>query len=686
MISNIIELLRNRKQGLSLYRIYRELRLSPEEKSGLQKTLEKLENQGILLRFKRRYIISGRSGIKRGRLSLSEKGYGFVKPEGRDEEEIFIPPRFIGEAIGGDEVEVLVKERGRRGKAEGKIIRIIRKSREKLIGLYRERFGKPYFVPLDLPLKEIPLKRNPELSPLPGTIVEVERESFRLQKIIGMPDEPGVDSRVIIQRYELPFAFSKEALEEAERISPAIPQEEIKDRVDFRHWLTITIDGENAQDFDDAVSLRRLSNGNFLLGVHIADVSHYVHPGTHLDREAYLRGTSVYFPDLTVPMLPERLSNFICSLRPGEDRLAFSLLLEIDRAGSVVGKRLLRSIIRTSERMTYTAVFRILEGDEELRQRFRALVPVLLRMRELARILKRNRERQGSLDFDLVEPELVYREGSLISVLPSERNEAHQIIEEFMLVANEAVSSFLEERGIPFLYRIHPPPGVQDLERLRELLAPLGINLPSASKVTQRELQHVLKMAKGNPAEKFINFQVLRSLKLAMYSDENKGHYGLSKKTYTHFTSPIRRYPDLVVHRILKGVLSGDGFEVNSLSSLAEHCSWRERNAEHAERELIEWRIFRFLKEKVGERVEGTVVDVSREGILVEIDNYLVEGIIPQSELCRRYFSPRKSHSKKRRKERFERGERVKVILASVDPVLRRIYLALSASERGEEN
>ena len=683
--SEIISLLRKRREGLSFQRIAKELYILPRDKQLLRKTLRRLESLGVVLKLKRQYFVPAKSNIVKGRFIASPRGYGFVSPEGGSSEDIFVPARYSGGALKGDVVEVLYKEKGKKGKPEGRVIRIVKKETERMLGLYKERWGQAFFLPFDSPSpEEIPLSSEKYLSPQSGMIVEVDRDSKRLTEVLGMPDDPGVDTRVVIKRYNLASSFSEEALTEAEECSPEIRSMDKKERKDYRNWKIVTIDGESAQDFDDAVSVKKLRNGHFLLGIHIADVSHYVKPGTALDADAYDRGTSVYFPDLTLPMLPESLSNDICSLRPKEERFTFSVLFEIDREGEVLKTEFFPSLIRTAERMTYNSVYRIFEEDEEEREKFSDLVPDLLLMRDLARLLRTRRAKEGSLDFDLLEPELVYKEGSLHSIVPFEHNEAHRVIEEFMLAANEAVASFLGGKSVSLIYRIHPPPALKDLERLKEILAHFGLSLPMLKKIRSQDLQQVLEEVEGKVEEKFISLRVLKSLKLAVYSEENMGHYGLAKKEYTHFTSPIRRYPDLVVHRILKKALRQERVKMPSLSSIALHCSQEERNAEEAEKELMEWRIFRFLKGKLGDEFEGIIVDITKAGLVVELEDYFVDGIVSYSDLGGDYYFKRseKTLIGRRTGRKYELGDRLKVALASVDPILRRMGLTLSPERK----
>ncbi len=682
----ILSLLKQHKGGLAFHQIASLLRARGRDKTRLRARLKSLQSQGLLLKRNDRYSLPPAKNVVRGVFLATGKGYGFVRMEESGGEDIFVPARHSLGALTGDAVEVAFLERGMKGKPEGRVVRIIELGRLTVIGTYSERLGQPFLVPFDAASAgEIPLKLKGPERPKPGMIVEAQREGRLLLRVLGFPDDAGVDTDVVIHRFNLATDFSPEALAEAERISGRIPVRERDKRKDFRRWLTVTIDGENAQDFDDAVSIKKLASGRFLLGVHIADVSHYVRPGSGLDREAFRRGTSVYFPDLTLPMLPEKLSNDVCSLRPRKTRLTVSALLEIDEDGRVVGAEFHPSLIRTAERLTYTSVFKIFEEDETERQRYIRIVPDLLLMREVARRLRSRREEEGSLNFDLVEPELVYKEGRLQAVAAFEANEAHHLIEEFMVAANVAVAQTLHQRSQPAIYRVHPPPSPADLEELRGMLAHFGLLLPRPPEITSKSLQRILSRAEGNPAEKFIHFQVLRALRLAVYSDENTGHYGLAKKEYTHFTSPIRRYPDLVIHRALKAVLEDRRMNIPGLQSIALHSSEQERKADEAERELVEWRIFRLLKEKLGDEFQGTIVDFTKAGVVVELDDYFVEGLIPYADLDGDYYRrrSRKTLTGRRTRRAFELGELVRVILASVDPVSRRMSLVLAGKDKG---
>jgi ribonuclease R len=682
----ILDLLRRNRQGLTLQNIFKELGIQRKERAKIEAHLLGLEAKKLVRRIRNRWLLPAESDLVRGRFETFGRGFGFVVRESGPGEDVYVPARYAKGAMHGDSVEILARETGGRGgRNEGRVVRILKKERKTIVGVFSERMGAPYIVPFDsVSLEETPLVSRGSHFPKPGMIVAADRGRLVLTDVFGYPDDEGVDAKVVIRKYGLAEGFSDEALAEAEETA-ARPRDPAG-RVDHRGWTTFTIDGEHARDFDDAVSIRTLGNGRSLLGVHIADVAHYVRPGTALDRSALERGTSVYFPGLTLPMLPERLSNDVCSLRPREDRLTMSVVLEIDGDGRVVRSEFRPSIIRTAERLTYTSVFKIFEGDAEERARYAPLVPDLLAMRKLAGRLRARRVGGGSLDFDLLEPELVYQEGKLASIAAFAQNEAHKLIEEFMVAANVAVAAHLSGRKVPSLYRVHPPPVTGDLEKLRDTLFPFGIILPAPDRIGAADLQAAVRSAEGKPHGKFVNVQILRAMRLAAYSEKNSGHFGLGQTDYTHFTSPIRRYPDLVVHRALKGA----GLTAAALPGIALHSSEQERKADAAEQDLLEWRIFRWLKDKLGEEFEGLVVDVSRTGLVVELDDLFVRGHLSFEDLGpaaagaagRARGSGSAAHGRRlnrrtsaTRRQRIELGQSVRVTLAAVDPILRRMTL-----------
>jgi ribonuclease R len=492
---------------------------------------------------------------------------------------------------------------------------------------------------------------------------------------------------------------------------------ELAGRRDFRGMDIVTIDGETARDFDDAVWVEKLANGNYALEVHIADVSHYVRPGSPIDREALLRGTSVYFPDRAVPMLPHELSTNICSLVPQQDRLVLSALLEIDHQGAVVAQEFVEGVIRSVERMTYTNVHKLLEGDAALRERYRPLVARFELMQELALVLNRKRVRRGSIDFDLPEPLIEFDEfGAMIGVTRAPRNIAHRLIEEFMLAANEAVSAHLEEHLEASIFRIHEKPDPKRVLDFEEVAAHFGYSLGvgaipvkrfaftdrhrDGSKkrkeltmtggeidVSSRHYQKLVAKVEGKPEERILSYLMLRSLRQARYSADNQGHFALAAATYTHFTSPIRRYPDLVVHRLLRGVLTGrdPGLGYNELKSIAEDCSLSERRAADAERELVEWKKVKFMAERVGEDFDALVISTAKYGLFVELTDLFIEGLVPIDTLPGDEYSYQENVRKvvgRRTRREFAIGDKLRVILDRIDDNERKLQFSIWEDER----
>ena len=682
--ARILDLLRRRPDGCKLSEIFKELRVDRRERAKIEDRLAGLVHRKLARRVKDRWLLPRDSGLLKGRFETFGRGFGFVIPEPEGGEDVYVPARQAAGAVNGDKVEVLVNRSGRSGRLEGRVVRIIKKARKRLLGTFGERFGRPFYVPFETPsAEELPIVSRGSFFPSAGEIVAVDRAEGRIVEVLGRPEDPGVDARIIIRKYDLPEAFSDAAEAEAESLAARPLSEASAGRADYRGWRTVTIDGETAQDFDDAVSIERRPGGGWRLGVHIADVSHYVRPQTALDREAFSRATSVYFPGLTLPMLPERLSNDLCSLRPRMDRLTVSAVMDFDASGEQVGAAFRPSIIRTAERMTYTTVFKILEGDPASLSAYPEIASDLLEMQALARTLRARRLEGGSLDFDLVEPELVYQEGKLASVAAFAPNEAHKLIEEFMVAANVAVAGYLRLRGVPSLHRFHDRPAEEDLEKLRETLAFFHILLPSAGRIASRDLQAAIRAAEGTPIEKFVNIQILRSMRMAEYSAEHSGHYGLGLRDYTHFTSPIRRYPDLVVHRLLKEDLAGGRPRPTNLEAAALRSSEQERKAAAAEKDLVEWRIYRFLKERLGDELPGVIIDISRGGLIVELDEYFVTGLLAFDDLGGDYFAKRSRAvlTGKRTGRQYELGQSIRVQIASVDPLNRRMSLVLPAED-----
>jgi ribonuclease R len=719
-----------------------------------------------------------------GRLTMHRDGFGFVIPEAeslndslksRLAGDVFIPPHAIGSSMHGDRVLVEVSAIRADGRAEGRIQRSLSRAHPTVVGIFHHGHRHNYVKPIDEkvtqqivipPGMEYPesleksqpqkdagkksqsadrvigdqaaihtIRQNPDRNldhDLEGLVVDVEITDWpsatqqprgRIIEILGQESDFGVDVEIMIRKFHLPHRFPSAVIEEAQAIESTIPAESLQRRRDYRHLPIVTIDGETARDFDDAVHVRQLENGNYELQVHIADVAQYVTRNSPLDQEARLRGTSVYFPDRAVPMLPLELSTDICSLRPQVDRLVLSCTMEIDHQGEIVAYEINEGVIRSAERMTYTAVNAVIEGDPVARAQYASQVEHFERMRDLAMILNRKRKRRGSIDFDLPEAVIEFDEfGMMKSITRSERNVAHRLIEEFMLSANESVAHYLENKRIASLYRIHEKPDAKRVYDFEVIAATFGyslgvgalpiqrvqlkadrrdargtgkrvreIEVPKEVHITPRMYQKLTDKIAGKPEERILSFLMLRSLKQARYSEENRGHFALAAATYTHFTSPIRRYPDLIVHRILKSVLRnsaekmdgevpvgtslpslgthparnegshshppkakqedpppspwskrrdreahqhaleprGGPIKLEELHNIADESSQSERRADEAERGLMEWKKMKFMERHIGEDFDGLIISVTKFGFFVELTDLFVEGLVP---------------------------------------------------------
>jgi ribonuclease R len=705
-----------------------------------------------------------------GRLVAHRDGYGFVVPEKPREDfegDLFIPPDQMHDAMHGDRVAARIERRDRsrdgRSRAEGRIVRVLDRAHPTVVGLFR--YGSLYgssgnfVLPYETRLtQEIVIPPGEELPPdlrgktgaaakpgrtgqrlreLDGAVVQVELTRFprggvapagRVVEILGQPGDLGVDVEIMIRKHHLPYKLSTDVLDESRAVARPVGEAEIAGRRDFRHLPIVTIDGETARDFDDAVYAERRPNG-WHLQVHIADVAHYVTPGSALDAEARLRGNSVYFPDRAVPMLPEELSNGICSLRPQEDRLVMSALMELDAAGEIVSSEFVPGVIRSAERMTYTNVNKVLEGDAEASARYAALAGHFRDMRDLALLLNARRKQRGSIDFDLPEPVLLFDEkGQMSSIVRSERNIAHRLIEEFMLAANRAVARFLEECGLASLHRVHEKPDPKKVLEFEELAhafgytlgvpglserrvqvkhgrvapargGPMYVTVPGAHEFAIRP-QHYQRLAQkisGKPEERIVSYLMLRSLKQARYSAEPLGHFALAFDHYTHFTSPIRRYPDLIIHRLLKHALrttgqptatrgervliSATSYARGELEAIALETSESERRADAAERELVDWKRAQFMEQHFGEEYDALIISVQKFGFFVELTEVFVEGLVPLQRLEEdagdRCLYRERDHAivcgRGPRVRAWRLGDRLRVRADRVDPMRRRV-------------
>jgi ribonuclease R len=726
-----------------------------DARAELEAALLRLTARGDLIELRSgHYVVTARSReFAVGRLNMHKDGYGFLiseKPIEGLTGDIFIPPASAERAMHGDRVVVRIARIESDGRADGEIVKILKRAHPTVVGEFhigrRGQYVKPHderihqwidipdgmeFPPAGPAIDRIGVKAPnvTTVEELDGMVVNVELLEYpekgespvgRVVEILGHPDDFGVDVEIVIRKHHLPHQFPPEVVEQAQSVPAAIQPHELEGRRDFRDMDIVTIDGETARDFDDAVWVERLPHGNYALQVHIADVSHYVRPGTPIDGEARLRGTSVYFPDRAVPMLPYELSTNICSLVPHQDRLVLSALLEIDHQGAVVAQEFTPGVIRSAERMTYTNVHKLLEGDAALRERYQPLVKRFELMQELALILNRKRVRRGSIDFDLPEPLIEFDEwGAMTGVTRAPRNIAHRLIEEFMLAANEAVAAHLEHAGIASIYRIHEQPDPRRVLEFEEVAAHFGyslgvgaipvkkfvyqdkrrdggkkrneIVLPESTKISSKHYQKLVAKIEGKPEERILSYLMLRSLKQARYSVDNVGHFALAADTYTHFTSPIRRYPDLMVHRLLREVLAAPNsrpvstrWTEGELRSIADDCSQSERHAADAERELVEWKKVKFMAERVGEDFDALIISTARYGAFVELADLFIEGLVPIDTLPGDEYTYQENVRKivgKRTRREFSIGDQVRVLLDRVDANERKLQFSILEDE-----
>jgi len=625
----------------------------------LVKLLNKLEDEGKVVRTRtNRYGIPERMNLIRGRLQANPKGFGFVIPDQEGIDDIYVLAKDLHGAMNGDIVLARIAAKGRDGgKREGEIVRIIERANQTVVGTYQDSKNFGFVIPDEKRLFQdifIPKEKNKGAVDGHKVVVRItkypeERLSpeGEIIEILGHKNDPGVDILAIIRKYDLPEKFPDEVLKEAEEIKEEIPPEEYAKRKDLRNLKIVTIDGEDAKDLDDAVNVTKLPNGNYLLGVHIADVSYYVKEGSPLDKEAVKRGTSVYLVDRVIPMLPHRLSNGICSLNPQVDRLTLSCQMEIDREGNVVDHEIFPSIIKTTERMTYTNIYKILEeDDQDLKIRYQDLLNDFYLMKELALILREKRMRRGAIDFDFAEAKVVVDSaGKPIDILKRKRTIAEQIIEEFMLAANETVAEHFYWLNLPFVFRVHEEPKAEKIFNFIEFISNFGyVVRGNVNKIHPRALQQILEEIKESPEENVISTVMLRSMKQAKYSHESLGHFGLAAEYYTHFTSPIRRYPDLMIHRIMREYLTNNGLTKTKeehfkkiTPEIAEHSSLRERIADEAERETEELKKAEYMQQFIGQEFDGIISSVTSFGMFVALDN-TVEGMVHVSYLYDDYY------------------------------------------------
>ena len=674
-----------RKGPAPFREIMAQFNVSKKEKKRLDRFLNDLIATGSIIRLSHdKFGLAEAMDLKVGVLSGHRNGFGFVIIE-NEEQDIFIPPPMMNGAMHKDKVVVRVtgsKDGGK--KREGEIVRVLERANNEIVGVYEESKHFGFVVPDDKKIwHNIYVHKNDSKGAKGGQKVVVtvtewpdkgQNPEGKIIEILGFKLDPEVDFKAIIRQYNIRTEFTPEVIAQAKASAQPIPEEEIWKRKDFREDIVFTIDGEDAKDFDDAVSLTE-KNGEYHLGVHIADVSYYVKPGTALDDEGYERGNSIYFPNHVIPMLPEALSNEMCSLKPDVDRLTMSAVMRLDAKGEVKGYELVKSIIRSKRRMTYTKVSKIVEDkDKELRMEYSDIADTLDNMLKLAKILNKKRFNDGSIDFDLPETRIVLdSHDAPLRVEKVIRNWAHRLIEEFMLLTNEVVATHIFRHGLASIYRVHDIPDYDDLIEFERFVNSLKYPLKLKEDVDPKLIQALLKKVKGTPEEEVINNLALRSMKLAVYSTEARGHFALAKQYYSHFTSPIRRYPDLAVHRVLKVLIEKDNknrYPASELIKVAKHCSDTERVAEEVEEEIVKLKKIQLIKNHVGRVLDGVVTGVQSYGIFVELSELFIEGLVHVSSMADDYYTfDEKQYAMfgRNNKKRYRLGDKVKVKVEKVD-------------------
>lgn len=671
-----------------------------------QKTLDIMEKEGLVVKNRTdHYGTPEKMGLIVGKFQANAKGFGFVICEER-ENDIFVPISSVNGAMNGDKVIVKIIKQSLEGKrCEGEIDKIIERANKSIIGVYEDSANFGFVVPSEKRIfNDIFIPKSLNMKAQHGQIVIAEITEWpkagrnpegRIVEILGRKGDKGLDILTIIKKHNLPEKFPEKVERYTDEINEEIPDAEYDRRRDLRDLKMVTIDGEDAKDLDDAVSIEKLENGNYKLGVHIADVSHYVRDKNPLDKEAFKRGTSVYLVDRVVPMLPKKLSNGVCSLNPRVDRLALTCMMEIDHTGKVLNYDVFESVIKTNERMTYTDVTKILrDKDEELINKYEDVHENFKIMEELCKVLNNKRMKRGAIDFDFDESKIILDKlGKPVEIKPYEREIANRIIEEFMLVCNETIAEYMFWTNIPFVYRIHEDPNAEKLAHFSEFIYNIGISLRPSQSIHPRVYQEILDKVKGKKEETVVSTLMLRSMMKAKYSPECAGHFGLAARYYCHFTSPIRRYPDLIIHRIIKAFLNGEINDrraarlKNEVAQAATQSSERERAAMEAEREVDDLKKAEFMLDKIGQEYEGIISSVTNFGMFVELPN-TVEGLIHISSLDDDYYIYDEKHLcliGEHKKKTYKLGEAIKIVVSKVEMATYDVYFEIVKDEEEEE-
>ena len=695
----ILEILKQSRGPMSRKALAKKLKYNDEARlEGLRRRLRAMERDGQLVRNRRNaYLPITEAELVKGRVTAHPDGFGFLIPD-EGGEDLFLSPKQMRCLLHGDRAVARVTGVDRRGRREGAVVEVLERAHHQIVGRYQEEGGIAYVIPDNKRITQdvlIPQGREGDAQPGQIVVAAITEQPTRHQQPIGKVVEvlgehmaPGMEIDIALRNHELPHVWPQAVQAQIESFSTEVPEAAKQGKEDLRALPLVTIDGEDARDFDDAVYCEPVDDG-WRLVVAIADVSAYVEPGTPLDTEAQARGTSVYFPKQVIPMLPEVLSNGLCSINPDVDRLCMACELSIDANGKLRDYRFMEAVMRSHARLTYTEVAKlVVDRDSGLRAERGELVTHLDDLYRLYQVLKQARERRGAIDFETTET--VFRfddERKIADIVPSERNDAHRMIEECMIAANVAAARFLKQHQIPALHRVHEGPKPEKVEDLRQFLAEFGLQLPGGDKPSPQDYARVLKQVAGRPDRHLIQTVMLRSMSQAQYSPETRiGHFGLAQKDYAHFTSPIRRYPDLLVHRAIRHMLRGGRprnfpYKYDDMVALGEHCSMCERRADEATRDVVDWLKCEYMLDKVGERFSGLVTTVTSFGLFVELEKVFVEGLVHITSLPSDYYSfdpigHRLTGKNSGRK--FRLGDRIDVIVARVDLDERKIDFAMA--------
>jgi len=688
----IVHTLAEQGVPLTLEALAEALDIQPHEFEYFHRRLRAMERDGQVMRNRRgAYLLPDKVDLIRGKVQGHPDGFGFlVRDDGGPD--IFLGPKDMRELLHGDRAIVRIVGVDRRGRPEGKLVEVLERANSRVVGRVLNEHGVLIVVPENRRLAQDILIAPGGKRPQPGQVVTValieQPTKFtqpigKVVEVLGNYADPGMEIEIALRKHDLPFEFSPEAKAETRKLPLKVRKKDKLGREDLTHLPLVTIDGETAKDFDDAVYCERQGRG-FRLIVAIADVSHYVAAGSALDRDALLRGNSVYFPRRVIPMLPEKLSNGLCSLNPEVERLCMVADMSISMSGAIKAYRFYPAVMYSHARLTYTQVAAALyQGDERVRAELGALLPHLENLDKLFRVLLKARVKRGAIDFETTETRMIFDDhGKIAQIVPEVRNDAHRLIEECMLAANVCASDFLQKHEHPTLYRVHEGPTPEKLEKLRSFLAEFGLDLPGGDKPQARDYARLLDKIKGRPDAQLLQTVMLRSLRQALYSPDNVGHFGLAYESYTHFTSPIRRYPDLLVHRAIKAVLAGERYRPGDWEAIGMQCSATERRADEATRDVVAWLKCYYMQDRVGEVFSGCVSAVVPFGLFVALDDIFIEGLVHISDLGNDYFhfdEARHELVGERSNIRYRLSDRVQVQVLRVDLASNKIDFRLIA-------